>query len=131
LTYGVCCLLLVFVLSIGGESACAVAASALKVYNSQGLADSLSRAALRAIFFLKVKTWPDGTPIRVFVLNDVDPMHARFCKEVLGLYPYQLRTSWDRMVYSGTGLGPVTVNSPKEMRARLEATPGGIGYLSE
>ncbi len=36
--------------------------------------------------------WPDGTPIRVFVLPDDDPLSDQFYREQLGMYSYVLRT---------------------------------------
>lgn len=75
--------------------------------------------------------WPDGTPIRSFVLPDQHPVHARFSKEILGVYPYQLRSAWDRMMFSGTGMPPKTVESVQEMREMIESTPGAIGYYEE
>ncbi|MBA3494867.1 MAG: hypothetical protein H0T87_12330 [Gammaproteobacteria bacterium] len=91
----------------------------------------LDREQLRAIFFVRQTKWPNGTPVRVFVLPDRHALHIRFTKEVLGVYPYQLRSTWDRMVYSGTGVPPTVVQGVDEMRSRVDATPGGIGYLEE
>ncbi|MGH8488944.1 MAG: hypothetical protein ACREXS_08810 [Gammaproteobacteria bacterium] len=91
----------------------------------------IDREHLRAIFFVRQTKWPDGTPVRVFVLPDRHALHIRFTKEVLGVYPYQLRSTWDRMVYSGTGVPPTVVEGVDDMRSWVEATPGGIGYLEE
>ena len=88
------------------------------------------RALLRAAFTMRLRQWPDGKPLRVFVLPDNHPLHDRFCRELLGTYPYVLRNAWDRMVYTGTGFAPVTVSSEEEMRRRVQATPGAIGYIS-
>lgn len=88
----------------------------------------IDRAFVRAVFTLRTRTWPDGTPVRVFVLPDDDSTHQRFCNERLGIYPYRLRDAWDRAVFTGTGLSPRTVNSLDEMRASVRRTPGAIGY---
>ncbi len=90
-----------------------------------------SRADLREIFFGRQTQWPDGTSLRVFVLPDKHPVHIRFSKEILGIYPYQLRSAWDRMVFSGTGTPPVAVDSLEEMQMQLKKTPGAIGYVEE
>jgi hypothetical protein len=92
---------------------------------------SLTRTELRDIFFARQTKWPNGDPIRVFVLPDRHPLHVRFSKEVLGVYPYQLRSTWDRILYSGTGVPPTVVNSPQEARERVDETPGAIGYAEE
>ena len=110
----------------------ASAASTVRPYTGSNYSNPpLDREQLRAIFFVRQTKWPDGTPVRVFVLPDRNAFHIRFTKEVLGVYPYQLRSTWDRMVYSGTGVPPTVVQAVDEMRSRVEATPGGIGYLAE
>lgn len=90
---------------------------------------TLSKSSLRAIFGMRLHTWPDGTAIKVFVMPDDAPLHAVFSKEKLNAFPYQLRSAWDRLVFSGTGQAPDTVTSPEEMLARIANTPGAIGYL--
>lgn len=91
---------------------------------------TLSKGSLRAIFGMRLHTWPDGTPIRVFVMPDNAPLHVTFSKEKLNVFPYQLRSAWDRLVFSGTGQSPETVTSPEEMLAKVSSTPGAIGYLT-
>ena len=89
----------------------------------------LSVNSLRSIFSMHLKTWPDGTKIRVFVLPDDDQLHQSVSKEKLNVFPYQLRSMWDRLVFSGTGQAPIKVNSSEEMLAKVASTPGAIGYL--
>ncbi|THD01189.1 hypothetical protein B1810_20815 [Panacagrimonas perspica] len=91
---------------------------------------ALDRTSIRAIFSARLRQWPDGSPIRVFVLPDSEPVHAQFCREQLGTFPYVLRAAWDRLVYTGTGLAPEVVSNEREMRVRLAATRGAIGYVS-
>lgn len=100
-----------------------------RIWDSNGQALQLSKETIREIFFMRLNAWPDGSPIRVFVLPDNDPMHIQFSKEVLGVFPFQLRSAWDRLVYSGTGVAPTTVETQEEMKNRIQSTPGGIGYI--
>jgi ABC-type phosphate transport system substrate-binding protein len=91
----------------------------------------MSRYVLSAIFGMRLTTWPDGTAIRVFVLSDENHLNTLFCKQILHIFPHQLRTAWDRLVYSGTGQAPVVLVSEQEMRTRIANTPGAIGYLTK
>lgn len=100
------------------------------VYPETDRGISLSQNALRAIFGMRLRKWKDGTPIKVFVLPDDDPLHIAFSKHILQVFPYQLRNAWDRLVFSGTGEEPITVNSEQQMREKINSTPGAIGYLS-
>jgi ABC-type phosphate transport system substrate-binding protein len=91
----------------------------------------LSQTALRAIFSMRLRTWSDGALIRVFVFSDDSPLHIQFSKKVLNIFPYQLRRTWDRLVFSGTGQAPIEVRSIQEMYDRIAATAGAIGYVEE
>lgn len=90
---------------------------------------SLPVNTARSMFGMRQLTWPDGQQVRVFVFSDNHPLHNEFCKEMLNMYPYQLRQSWDRLIYSGTGQAPMEVNSEEEMLSRVSSTPGAIGYV--
>lgn len=89
----------------------------------------LDRRLLRAVFTMRLRRWPDGSPIRVFVLPDDDPLSDQFYRERLGMYSYVLRRVWDRMVFTGTGLAPTIVQTEREMIERVRSTPGAIGYV--
>lgn len=102
-----------------------------EVIDAAGKAKRLSPETVREIFFMRLSSWPDGSPIRVFVLPDNHPLHIQFAKQVLGVYPFQLRSSWDRLVYSGTGVSPTTVETSEEMQMRIRTTPGSIGYIGK
>lgn len=105
-------------------------AKAVEVIANRGVAvSSLPLATARAIFGMRQVKWQDGTPIRVFVLPDDHPTHGAVCKERLNLFPYQLRQSWDRLVYSGIAQAPSEVSSEEELMSRVAATPGAIGYV--
>ena len=90
---------------------------------------ALDRSLLRALFTMRVRQWPDGTAARVFVLPDNAAAHDRFCREILGTYPYVLRNTWDRGVFTGTGFAPERVGTEAEMLDKVRRTRGAIGYV--
>jgi ABC-type phosphate transport system substrate-binding protein len=119
-------------LGLGPAATPTAAELSVAIYTgTKGTVKKLTREQLRDIFFARQTKWPDGTSVRVFVLPDQHPLHIRFAKEALGVYPYQLRSTWDRMVYSGTGVPPTVVESVEDLRRQLEETPGAIGYIEE
>jgi hypothetical protein len=91
--------------------------------------DGLSLASARALFGLRLSRWPDGRQVKLFVLPDTHAAHVMLCKEQLNLYPYQLRQSWDRLVYSGMAQAPIEVANEEEMISRVAKTPGALGYV--
>ncbi len=92
---------------------------------------NLRKNSVRAIFGMRLRTWPGSRPIQVFVLGDRNPLHIKFSKRILNVFPHQLRSAWDRLVFSGTGQAPIRLDSAEEMRAAVANTPGAIGYLPE
>ena len=91
----------------------------------------INKTTAWAIFSRQVKTWSNGTPVTVFVLKGSHPLHGEFTKTVLDTFPYQLKRSWDRKVFSGTGQAPIEVNSIEDMFTHIVNTPGSIGYLPD
>jgi len=91
----------------------------------------IDKPLLNAVFGRRLQHWDDGTPITVVVFPRQHPLHIKFCKEVLGVFPYQLHIAWDRMIYSGLGEAPVEVEDISEMKIILSSVPGAIGYLPE
>ncbi|WP_445620099.1 hypothetical protein ACUN8C_15730 [Kushneria sp. Sum13] len=121
---------LAMLLLLSGQAAYAQE-SVVLIANPSTPPGSMTRETVRAIFAMRQRTLPDGEAAHVFVLPDKHPLHERFTKEILGVYPHQLRLSWDRLVFSGTGQAPNEVGSVEEMRQRVASTPGGLGYLDK
>lgn len=117
-------------LVVGAWSGALYAAGTEVIVSPDRAAYAVDRPMLRAIFTVRLREWPDGVPIRVFVLPDDNGIHDQFCREQLGMYPYVLRDIWDRLQFTGTGLIPTVVRSEPEMRSRVLSTPGAIGYVS-
>lgn len=99
------------------------------IANESADVKELDLHALRAIFGMRLTEWPNGSRIVVFIMDPDSKLHNTFAKRRLRLFPYQLTQAWDRLVFSGTGQAPLEVRSPTEMRRRVLATPGAIGYL--
>ncbi|HET7831825.1 MAG TPA: hypothetical protein VFK88_02565 [Gallionella sp.] len=108
---------------------CSPATAVEVIVNSDVAVQSITQNTLRAIFTMHMRQWPNGKPIKVFVLPETNMVHASFAKEVLHTFPYQLKRSWDVLVFSGSGQAPTVANSPGEMLQKVSSTPGAIGYL--
>ena len=91
--------------------------------------NAISRSSLRAIFGMRLNKWPADTSIKVFVMKDDAPEHDAFSKNILQVFPHQLRLAWDRQVFSGQGQYPEQVASTQEMLSKIASTPGAIGYI--
>lgn len=111
-------------------SSCAFSTLAVEVIVNASTKNLLQdQKELRPIFSMRKRYWADGAKIRVFVLADDNPVHKAFVKEKLQMFPHQLRRTWNRMTYTGTGQPPVTVDSVAEMLDKIKTTPYAIGYI--
>jgi len=104
--------------------------SVIIIANKNISEESLTLGAVRSIFGMRLRSWKGNNPIRVFVFNDHHPLHIEFSKKILGVFPHQLRWSWDRLVFSGTGQAPTYVKTEKQMLEYIENIPGAIGYIT-
>ncbi|EIC23171.1 hypothetical protein Thi970DRAFT_00824 [Thiorhodovibrio frisius] len=100
------------------------------IVNSDVHLDAIDRNFARLLITMRMPQWPDKRPVTVFVLPDNNPVHESFAKRVLEVYPYQLRRTWDRQVFSGTGQAPRQVANEQEMIERVSQTAGAVGYVS-
>ena len=91
--------------------------------------DQLTVTQLRGIYSMRQQNWPDGTPVRVFVLPAKNIIHQNFAKEKLQMFPYQLDRIWQKITYSGLGSAPVVLTSEQQMREMVANTVGAIGYV--
>lgn len=123
--------LLLLALAVGPLRIAMAAGEPVVIVNPEVPTTNLGANALRAIFGMRLRAWPDGSAARVYVLKDDSQTHVQFAKQQLSIFPHQLRRAWDRLVYSGTGQAPRTVDSEAEMIAQVASTPGAIGYVSE
>jgi hypothetical protein len=89
----------------------------------------LSTTQLRRIYSMRQVHWKNGTPIVVFVLASKDPLHQKFCKEQLRLFPYQLDRIWHKLTFSGYGVAPIQVANESELIKAVKSTKGAIGYV--
>jgi ABC-type phosphate transport system substrate-binding protein len=122
--------LITSVIAGGCLGLCPVFAGAAEIIvNASVPSAHYSRADTRAIFAMHLRIWPNGEPIKVFTLTDDDPVHKDFVKNNLNMFPHQFRRAWDRMIYSGTGIAPIQLDSEQEMVEKVMNTPNAIGYV--
>lgn len=93
--------------------------------------DTLTVNQLRLIFSLRLRSWPNGAPIRVVTEPDDAPVHQAFCRTHLGVYANSLRIAWNRLIYTGLAAGPTVVSGEAAMLERVANLPGAIGYVRQ
>ena len=100
------------------------------VVNKSVSTAGFSTAEARAIFAMQKRFWQNNKQIKVFVLPDNNPVHKDFVKNILHMFPHQIRRVWERMTFTGTGAAPIMLDSEQEMIDKIANTPDAIGYLN-
>ena len=103
--------------------------SIVLVVNDSVEIEQISIDSLRAIYSLRQLSWPDGAEVTTFVLGIDGDAHRQFCRDLLKVYPHQLKKGWDRMEYTGRARVPQIVQSEQILLDLVKQIPGAIGYV--
>lgn len=89
---------------------------------------SLGRKDLAAIFLGQKRHWPDGTRIKIALLDDhSDQLHL--LEVVAERSPGQYWAHWRNIVFSGRGIMPRIFDSQEDLLDYLKKEKGAIGQL--
>ena len=83
---------------------------------------------LRSLYFLDAKE-ADGTTVKLFCFKDENGATVQFFT-AMGKSFNDTKKIWIRMKLTGNGEPPSAVASDEEMIAKVEATPGAIGFVA-
>ncbi|MBA3936540.1 MAG: hypothetical protein H0X38_03685 [Planctomycetes bacterium] len=87
----------------------------------------LDAQALRDIFLGKRVNWDDGQRIIIFLARE-GPSRDELLKR-LGRTAAQFVSGWKRLVFTGGGTLPQTVDGDPALLAAVARTPGAVGFV--
>ena len=93
-------------------------------------ADALSREDVSRLFMKKSTKWSDGTPVVPVDQTLSSRVREVFSKDVHGKGAAAVDAYWQKQIFSGRGVPPVTMGSDAEVVAFVRSTPGAIGYVA-
>ncbi len=92
-------------------------------------ARSLARKEVSAIFMLRTRAWPGGTPIVPVDQPARAAVRERFTEAVHGKSVAYVTRYWHRLIFSGRGLPPRELPDDAAVLDFVSRTPGAIGYV--
>jgi ABC-type phosphate transport system substrate-binding protein len=104
-------------------------ADVVAIVSSRSTITALSKAQAADIFFGKVSRFPDGTAVVPIDLAEGSAERNDFYQTLVGKSPAQVKAFWSKIIFTGRGQPPKTVASGAEMKKRVAADPGAIGYI--
>ena len=93
-------------------------------------ANALNKKAFKKIFLGKSKKFPDGSKVTPIDLTGGDA-RAQFLESVVGKSESQLKAYWSKLIFTGKGQAPQSVDSDAEVIAFVSQNPNAIGYISD
>lgn len=89
---------------------------------------AIDRDSLKALFHGRKRALADGSRVEVALLAGGES-HERFLRDVLETTPHQFQTHWKRLVFTGQGRMPPTLESSAAVVAYVASHPGTIAYI--
>lgn len=117
-------------IGISGWQPPARAASFKLVAHPRVSLDSLSAAECSRIFLKKSTKWADGSPVVPVDLPVAARVREHFSQAVHKKSASAVDAYWQKQIFTGRDLPPLTKSSEAEVVAFVKATPGAVGYVS-
>jgi ABC-type phosphate transport system substrate-binding protein len=92
-------------------------------------AGALSRAEVSRLFLKKSLKWPDGSYVVPVDLPVGSATRDAFSRDVHGKTTAAVDAFWQKQVFTGRGLPPVTKPSDADVVEYIRNTPGAVGYV--
>ena len=88
-----------------------------------------SPAEISRMFLGKLKKFGDGSKVEVVYAKEGSATRSEFDKKALGKSPSQIKAYWSKLLFSGKGSPPKELGSDAEIKAKVAAGGGVIGYI--
>ena len=99
------------------------------VANSSVPVETIQRKELARVFMKKQIRWSNGTAVVPVDQAPDSPVRADFSRAVHQKDTAAVTAYWQRQIFSGRDVPPVTRASDNEVLAFVRATRGAIGYV--
>lgn len=113
-------------LGIAGSHAMA---DVVAVVSPENPATTISKRELSNIFLGKTNRFPNGTPAVAIDQREGSAPRVAFYRGVSNMQPAEIKAHWSKMIFTGRGQPPMTVDGDEQVKKALASRPDGIGYI--
>jgi ABC-type phosphate transport system substrate-binding protein len=121
--------LIVGLLAIMAFSSAAYAEDIIIIANKDVPDSTLTQDEIKKIFLGRMVHWSDNSRIHAATVRD-EGIHEKFLKQYLEKTEAKWKIYWKRMVFTGRGVPPKSINTEAELIAYVAETKGALGYIS-
>jgi len=107
-----------------------LAAEVAIIANPSVKEDTLNKSLLYDVYRGEVRTWEDGTKIKVWDLGEKGDVRDSFY-DFIGMRPSRMKSLWMRKLLTGEGDPPSEAETQEKMLKSIIDTPGAIGYVNK
>lgn len=100
------------------------------VVSAQSPVDALSRAELTDIYLGRMNRLPTGDSVVPIDQADRSPVYAEFYSKYLGQSPAQVKAHWSRLIFTGRGQPPRSVENSAAAAELVAGNPNAIAYVT-
>ncbi len=100
------------------------------IVNASNPVESLSVVAVSDLFLKRTTRWSNGSPVAPVDLPATSALREEFSREVLGRSAFAVEAYWNKLIYSGQAVPPLTKHSEAEVMAYVKDNPGAVAYVS-
>lgn len=90
---------------------------------------ALSRDDVMRIFLGKSKTYPNGKQAVPVIPKEGAETRRKFETSVFQKTPVQIKAYWTRLLFTGRGNPPQSLESDEAIRQKVAENPNAIGYI--
>lgn len=120
-----------FALSIGSIFGTTQAwADIAVIVNPDTGVSSLSESEVKKLFLGKKKKFPNGSSAIPVDQREGSSVNSTFSSKVLGKSDSQLKAYWSKLIFSGKGTPPRSLDSDSAVKSFVAGNKGAIGYIS-
>jgi hypothetical protein len=130
LRLAVCAVVFTAAIGVSGRPPAAWAASFKLVAHPRVTADSLGTAECSRVFLKKTTTWADGSAIVPVDLPVAARVRELFSQAVHKKSASAVDAYWQKQIFSGRDVPPLTKTTEAEVIAFVRSTQGAVGYVS-
>ncbi|WP_026374858.1 phosphate ABC transporter substrate-binding protein [Aestuariibacter salexigens] len=106
------------------------ATAAVSVIVHPSNADSIDESTIKRLFLGKDKSFPGGTSAEPINLADGSDGQSVFNDAVLSKSDSQVKAYWSKLLFTGKGTPPPTVDNDAAMLQAVASNPNAIGYIT-
>ena len=111
------------------NSTIVIAAELVVIVHPSNSTSTMTKSELKKIFLMKRDSFPNGLKAQPFNNTRGAPQRSLFYSKIVGRTDSQMKAYWAKLVFSGKGSPPKTLEGSDKIKEAVANNKNGIGYI--